>query len=82
MQDGLQHLLRSIELDPSLIAAKIDLAHLCVTQAFYGYMSPAVSADHVRRIEDSIPGLAQPAQGLLPVLGWIKFHFDRNLPAA
>ncbi len=82
MQDGLQHLLQAIELDPSLIAAKVDLAHLCVTQAFYGYMSPAVSADHVRRIEESVPGLPYQAQELLPTLGWIRFHFDRNLPAA
>jgi TolB-like protein/tetratricopeptide (TPR) repeat protein len=82
MQDGLQHLLRAIELDPSLIDAKVDLAHLCVTQAFYGYMSPAVSADHVRRIEDSTPDLLIRDQDLLPALGWIKFHYDRNLPAA
>ena len=82
MQDGLQHLLRAIELDPALISAKVDLAHLCVTQAFYGYMSPAVAADHVHRIEESIPDLPHRAPELLPALGWINFHFDRNLPAA
>ena len=82
MQDGLQHLLRAIELDPELIAAKVDLAYLCVTQAIYGYMSPAVSADYARRIEESVPGLPYQAQELLPALGWIRFHFDRNLPAA
>ena len=82
MQDGLQHLLRATELDPDLIPAKIDLAHLCVTQAFYGFMSPAVSADHVRRTAQSIPDLALRAAGLLPALGWVEFHVDRNLPAA
>jgi TolB-like protein len=82
MQDGLQHLLRAIELDPSLVSAKVDLAHLCVMQAFYGYLSPAVAADHVHRIEESIPDLPQRAPELLPALGWINFHFDRNLPAA
>lgn len=82
MQDGLQHLMRAIELDPALIDAKVDLAHLCVTEAFYGYMSPAVSADHVRRVEESIPDLPFSAPELLPALGWINFHFDRNLPAA
>jgi tetratricopeptide (TPR) repeat protein len=82
MQNGLQHLLRAIELDPSLIAAKIDLAHLCVTEAFYGFMSPALAAEHVRHTAESIPDITRQAEGILPALGWINFHFDRNLPAA
>jgi DNA-binding winged helix-turn-helix (wHTH) protein/tetratricopeptide (TPR) repeat protein len=82
MQDGLQHLLRATDLDPSLIPAKVDLAHLCVTQAFYGFMSPAVSADYVRRTAQSIPDLALHAAAILPALGWVEFHVDHNLPAA
>jgi DNA-binding winged helix-turn-helix (wHTH) protein len=82
MQDGLQHLLRAIEVDPSLISAKIDLAHLCVTQAFYGFMSPAVAAEHVHRTAETIPDLPRQAEAILPALGWVNFHFDRNLPAA
>ncbi len=82
MQDGLQHLLRAIELDPSLIPAQVDLAHLCVTQAFYGFMSPSVSAHHVHHVEESIPDLPDRAPEILPALGWVNFHFDRNLPAA
>jgi DNA-binding winged helix-turn-helix (wHTH) protein/tetratricopeptide (TPR) repeat protein len=82
MQDGLRHLLRAIEVDPSLISAKIDLAHLCVTQAFYGFMSPAVAAEHVHRTADTIPDLPFQAETILPTLGWVNFHFDRNLPAA
>jgi len=82
MQDGLQHLLRATELDPDLIAAKVDLAHLCVTQSFYGFMSPAVTADYVRSTAASIPGLGLQATAILPALGWVEFHVDRNLPAA
>ena len=82
MQDGLQHLLRAIDLDSSLIAAKVDLANLCVTQAFCGFMSPSASADLVRRIAESIPDLPHRAEAMLPALGWINFHYDRNLPAA
>jgi DNA-binding winged helix-turn-helix (wHTH) protein len=82
MQDGLQHLLRAVELDPSLIAAKIDLAHLCITEALYGFMPPAVSAELVHRMADSIPDHSHRADALLPALGWVNFHFDRNLPAA
>jgi DNA-binding winged helix-turn-helix (wHTH) protein len=82
MQDGMQHLLRAIELDPSLISAKIDLAHLCVAQALFGFMSSGASAELVHRMAESIPDLPNRAPALLPALGWINFHFDRNLPAA
>jgi DNA-binding winged helix-turn-helix (wHTH) protein/tetratricopeptide (TPR) repeat protein len=82
MQDGLQSLLRAIELDPSLISAKVDLADLCVAAAFNGFMSPSVSAELVHRAAESIPGISHQAEALLPALGWINFHFDRNLPAA
>ncbi len=82
MQDALQHLLRAVELDPALVAARVDLAHLGVTQAFYGFMSPAVAADLVRKAADSAPDLASGASAVQPALGWIHFHFDRDLPAA
>jgi tetratricopeptide (TPR) repeat protein len=82
MQDGMQHLLRAIELDPTLISAKVDLAHLCVAQALFGFMSPSASAELVHRMAESIPDLTDQAETLLPALGWVNFHFDRNLPAA
>ena len=82
MQDGRQLLLRAIELDPKLISAKVDLAHLCIAQALFGFMSPGASAELVHRMADSIPDLSHQAEALLPALGWINFHYDRNLPAA
>ncbi len=82
MQDGMQHLLRAIELDPTLISAKVDLAHLCVAQALFGFMSPGASAELVHRMAESIPDLTHQAKALLPALGWVNFHFDRNLPEA
>jgi tetratricopeptide (TPR) repeat protein len=82
MQDGLQHLLRASELDPSLTVARVDLVNLCVTQGFYGFMPPAVEADMVRRAAESIPDLSDRAEAILPALGWVRFHVDRDLPAA
>ena len=82
MQDGMQRLLRAIELDPSLISAKVDLAHLCVAQALYGFMAPDAAAELVHRMAESIPDLPLRAEAMLPALGWVNFHFDRNLPAA
>ena len=82
MQDGLQHLTHAAELDPSLIPAKVDLAHLCVAQELYGFMSPSVAANLVRRTAESIPELPYRAGAILPALGWVSFHVDHNLPAA
>lgn len=82
MQDGLQKLTRAAELDPTLIAAKVELANLCVTQAFYGYMSPTTSANLIHGTSDTIPDLPQTAPAMLPAMGWINFHFDRNLAGA
>ena len=82
MQDGLQHLHRAIELDPSLIQARIDMVNACVTQALYGFMSPAVAAKSVRRAFESTPDLQLQNEAVLPALGWINFHVDRDLPAA
>lgn len=78
MQDGLQHLLRATELDPALIGARVDLVNLCVAQSLYGFMSPTVASDIVRRAAD----MAVQVESMLPALGWIQFHVDRDLPAA
>ncbi len=62
MQDGLQLLSRAIELDPSLIAARVDLVNLCIALSFYGFMSPAVAADLVRRTAESGPASGVPGE--------------------
>ena len=82
MQDAMGRLQRAVELDPSFMAARTDLAHLCVSQAFYGFMSPTAAASVVRRAAAQIPESAGNAETLLPALGWVRFHVDRNLHAA
>ncbi len=82
MQDGLQHLMRATELDPSLIGARVDLVNLCISQCFYGFMSPAAEANLARRAVETLPDLPSRSEAVLPALGWISFHFDRNLPEA
>jgi adenylate cyclase len=82
LQDGLQHLLRATEIDPSFAEAQVDLANLCCSQAFLGFMSPAVAAETVRRAAGSIPPDAQEADAVLPAVGWVNFHVDRDLAAA
>ena len=82
MQDGIQHLVRAIELDPSLYTAHIDLANACVVQTLSGFVSPLQTAKQVRQAADAIPATAEGAEAILPPLGWIRFHVDHDLPAA
>jgi DNA-binding winged helix-turn-helix (wHTH) protein/tetratricopeptide (TPR) repeat protein len=82
MQDGMQHLLEATELDPSLVSAQIDLGDLCVTQEVYGFLSPDAAARQIRRIGESISDITLDAPALLPTLGWINFHVDRDLAGA
>jgi tetratricopeptide (TPR) repeat protein len=78
MQDALGRLLRAIELDPALTAARVDLAHLAIMQCVYGYLSPRIAAATVRRAADGIPELNEQAEALLPALAWMEFFFDRD----
>jgi DNA-binding winged helix-turn-helix (wHTH) protein/tetratricopeptide (TPR) repeat protein len=82
MQDSVQQLYRAAELSPSLIAAKVDLARLGITQAVFGFIAPSVAADMVRRAAESIPELPVQGPAILPSLGSISFHVDHDLPAA
>jgi DNA-binding winged helix-turn-helix (wHTH) protein/tetratricopeptide (TPR) repeat protein len=81
-QDGFEKLSKAAELDSSPIQVKVDLADACVAQALLGYMAPEVAAEHVHRIADSIPGFPESGEAILPALGWVRFHMDRDLPAA
>ena len=82
MQDALGRLLRAVELDPALMAARVELAQLAILQCIYGYLSPRIAAAAVRRAADGIPELNEQAEALLPALGWVEFHFDRDARSA
>ena len=82
MQDGLQHLLRATELDPTLVEAWVDLINLCVAQELFGFMSPTVAGEVAQRAVAQIPNVEMRAEKLLPCLGWIEFHIHQDLGAA
>ncbi|MGA2649811.1 MAG: winged helix-turn-helix domain-containing protein [Terracidiphilus sp.] len=82
MQDSLQQLGRATELSPSLIAAKVELVRLGITQAVFGFMPPTAAASMVRRVADSIPEIPAQVPAILPSLGSISFHVDHDLPSA
>lgn len=80
MQDAMGRLQRAIELDPSFMAARSRLAHLAVTQALCGFMPASAAAALVRKAQ--VPESEPHADALLPAVGWISFHVDRDLGAA
>ena len=82
MQDGIQHLMRAIELEPSLVSPHVDLANASITQEFYGFVSPLDAADKVRWAASAITPSSEGAEAILPAVGWIKFHVDRDMPGA
>jgi DNA-binding winged helix-turn-helix (wHTH) protein len=82
MQDAMGRLLRAVELHPALMAARVELAQLAVLQSIYGYLSPRIAAATVRRAADGIPELNEQAEALLPALGWMEFHFERDARSA
>ncbi len=82
MHDGMQKLLEAVELDSDLVAAKVELVNLCVTQAVAGYMPSSEAAELARKIAHSIPDFHGVAESVLPSLGWFSYNVDRDLRAA
>jgi TolB-like protein len=80
MQDGLRRLVRAVELAPHWLRARVEFVNLCAYQAEYGFMAPQVAARLIQKTAVGADDVGNEA--LLPALGWIRFHVDRNLPAA
>lgn len=82
MIEGMQNLVLATEMDPGLLAAKVDLAHVIVAQELCGYMPPRVAGERIRTVVRGIEDVAETATALLPSLGWIAFHVDRDVAGA
>jgi DNA-binding winged helix-turn-helix (wHTH) protein/Flp pilus assembly protein TadD len=82
MQDAKGRLQRAIELDPALMAARVELAQLVMVQCIYGYLSPRDAAAAMHGAADGIAEPNEQADALLPALGWVEFHFNRDARSA
>jgi len=82
MQEGMQHLIEATELDPSLLRAQVDLANVCTTQEFLGFLSPDETAKHIRHVADAVRDTGAQPIALMPAVGWMKFHYERDLSGA
>lgn len=82
MQDALQRLQRAVELDPELAEARIELVHLCLKETFHGYIAPPRAAELVARFTAAAHSGNPACRELLPAMGWIQYHAERNLGLA
>lgn len=82
MQEGMRHLTRASELDPSLLAARVDLVQLAMTQCYYGFMAPRAAADQIRRTSLELPPASRQMESVLPAIGLVHLHVDHDLAAA
>ena len=59
--------------------AREQIVKITLSQCLYGYISPSVAAEQVRRACEAHPQLDQSSPALLPALGWILFQVEHNL---
>ena len=82
MQDAIRGFHQALDLDPTLIAARIHLVHSYLIQSYFGYAQPDVAAEMARKHADLALALSPNALSVHPALGWIYFHHDRDPAAA
>jgi DNA-binding winged helix-turn-helix (wHTH) protein len=82
MQDGMGSLQRAIELDPTMTTAWVDLARVCMAEGLMGFMAPTAAAEMLRRAIKRLPSGMEIPEGMLPTIGWMDFHVDRDLQRA
>ncbi len=81
-QDAIQTLQRVIELEPSLVVARIHLVHSYQQQSFQGYIRPEAAAALAREQAEEIGNYTGASHSVQAALGWIALHHDRNFAAA
>ena len=79
MRNAVELLLKAADLDGTSLAAREHLVKVSINQSLFGYASPAIAAEQVRRAADAIPETDRTSAIILPALGWILFHIEHNM---
>jgi DNA-binding winged helix-turn-helix (wHTH) protein/tetratricopeptide (TPR) repeat protein len=82
MQEGTRYLQQAADLEPRLTQARVDTVRACVAQELFGYISPIVAAEQVRRIAEELREDPMASKAICPARGWMSFHVDRDPGAA
>lgn len=79
MSNAAELLFKACDANSCKRAAREQIVKVSVSQSLYGYTSPILAAEQIRRASDAIPELDEPSLAVLSALGWILFHVEHNL---
>ena len=82
MQDAIRGFQHVLDLDASMLEARVHLVHGYLSLSSYGYMRADIAAELARKNAEFVLALSPGEQSMYPALGWIYFHHDRDLAAA
>jgi TolB-like protein/tetratricopeptide (TPR) repeat protein len=73
---------KALDLDPSLLTARLHQVHNYLLQAGIGYMRGDTAAELARTQAETIVSQFTSGQSVHPALGWIHFYHHRDIFAA
>jgi DNA-binding winged helix-turn-helix (wHTH) protein/tetratricopeptide (TPR) repeat protein len=82
IQDAVRGFQHALELDSTLLSARVHLMHSYLSHSAFGYMRADMAAELARKQAEITLSFAQGGKSVHLALGWIYFHHDRNLAAA
>jgi predicted Zn-dependent protease len=62
--------------------ARVDTVRASMAQELFGYVAPVAAHEEVQRVAAIVERNEKARRVILPALGWMKFHVDRDLGAA
>lgn len=82
MQEGIRHLHQAVDQEPKLVQARVDLVHATLAQELFGYVAPRTAAEQIDHIAGAMEQFSEAHEAVLPALGWMRFHVNRDLASA
>jgi len=84
MQDAIRGFHQAIDLDESLLAARVRLMHAYLEHSSLGYMRADLAAELARKQAEIVQSQSQSTNGhsVHAALGWIHCHHDRDFASA
>ena len=82
MQDAIRGFHQAIDLDDSLLSARLQLMHAYLAHSSCGYMRGDIAAELARKQAEILYSHSANGYPVHPAMGWIFFHHDRDFAAA
>jgi DNA-binding winged helix-turn-helix (wHTH) protein/tetratricopeptide (TPR) repeat protein len=82
MEEAIRGFRSALELDATLMPARIELMHSYLFYSTFGFMPPIEAAELARKQAEAVLMLSQNGQPIYAALGSIHFYHDRDFAAA